>query len=165
MINLLRKEEESWWNMKKFLYLLNPGQVPPGTLRRFNFVLVALATGVSLFCQLASLRRGRTQNLEGCRVKRFFTFWNRDSPHESNATKLSSFGFPVKAFLFVSKTTYNYPLTVSGFMVKISDRPTGGGAVTFPTLQDLVASGFSLSTETQTDQLNDGRFWFLTDAM
>lgn len=53
MINLLRKEEEFQWNMKKFLYSVKPGHVSAATQSRFNFVLVALVTGVYLFCKLA----------------------------------------------------------------------------------------------------------------
>lgn len=120
VIKLLRKEEEFQWNTRKFLYWVNPGQVSCGTWSRFNFVLVAPVVGVYLFSHLLITQRQKpkTERVQGDEILHILK--QRQSMPESNSTKLSSFSLPVRAFLFISKTTYNYLLTLSGFIVKIS---------------------------------------------
>lgn len=94
-----------------------------------------------LITQRQKPKTGRVQEDEILHILK-----QRQSMPESNSTKLSSFSLPVRAFLFVSKTTYNYLLTVSGFIVKISAGWGRERGCVIP--NSLVAAGFSLGTET-----------------
>lgn len=71
-----------------------------------------------LTCLITQRQKPKTGRVQGDEILHILK--QRQSTPESNSTKLSSFSLPVRAFLFISKTTYNYLLTVSGFIVKIS---------------------------------------------